>query len=250
ASVMASVQSAEQAYRRAEVSGDWRQAKQLYQELERSPLHHVRTTAQNRLEFIRQREGQPAPGPLPTGSNGGVGGMAGHRHDLYAGSWRPSTGEPRPGMNPGMQPGMAARTTMPPAGSPGTTWDRAASSGLPPEAPAPVQQPAVARPVNAPAAPRSVTPAPELAGVSRQPTIGPKWTPGLLRQAYQNLGGQPLFYLMDTNDQLKCFVSPGPGTDLRPFVNRNVEVMGGLLLPRVDLGNKPHMTVTAVRPLP
>jgi hypothetical protein len=81
------------------------------------------------------------------------------------------------------------------------------------------------------------------------PALGPRWTPGLLRQAYQRHAGQPLYYLVDADHNLKCFVSPGPGVDLASYVDRNVEVIGSLALPRADLNNKPHMTVTQVRPL-
>jgi hypothetical protein len=237
--VLGTVNAAEQAYRHGELTGDWNEARRLYGELAQSPFHHVRMTALNRLEFIRQRQGLPAPGPLPSGSNGAVNSLAGaQRIDPYAGNWRPVTPEMRKSLPTEAAP--LTVTTRPGAPRDGLLTNQASmpSERLP-------ERPVTAIPGgNA----RLVTP-PQQLNNPIPPAVGPRWTPGLLRQAYQRHQGQPLYYLVDASHQLRCFLTPGPGVDLASYVDRNVEVLGNLPVPRADLNNKPHMTVTQVRPL-
>lgn len=236
AAVTANLRAAEQAYRHGELTGDWTEARRLYGELAQSPFHYVRMTALNRLEFIRQRLGQPPPGPPPSGINVAMaGGPSGPRYDPNTGQWRPATDAPRSFTPPaGPAPGpVATRETFP------TSRE--------------VMPQQVTRPQERPNMPVSGTTRPVVPIQGMQnpapPAVGPRWTPGLLRQAYQRHAGQPLYYLVDGEHNLKCFVSPGPGVDLASYVDRNVEVIGSLALPRADLNNKPHMTVSQVRHL-
>lgn len=238
--VLATLQTAEEAYRHGELTGDWNEAKRLYGDLAQSPFHHVRMTALNRLEFIRQRQGLPAPGPLPSGSNVGRNSLAGaQRIDPHTGNWRPVIPEIRRSLPPETKPLTAATR-------PGT-----AREGIPTNNAALAPERLPERPVAAMAGStaRPTTPAQQLNNPI-PPAVGPRWTPGLLRQAYQRHQGQPLYYLVDASHQLRCFLTPGPGIDLASYVDRNVEVLGNLPVPRADLNNKPHMTVTQVRPLP
>lgn len=238
--VLATVQAAEQAYRHGELTGDWNEAKRLYGELAQSPFHHVRMTALNRLEFIRHRLGQPPPGPLPSGSNGAVDRLTGAPGiDPRSGNWRPVAPETRRSL-PSEPAPLTARTR------PGTAREGTPTNNVtvPPER---LPERPVAAITGGDA--RPVTPSQQLTNPI-PPAPGPRWTPGLLRQAYQRHQGQPLYYLVDATHQLRCFLTPGPGVDLASYVDRNVEVLGTLPVPRVDLNNKPHMTVTQVRPLP
>ena len=63
---VALMRMADEAYRQAESTGNWGEAKRLYEELARSPSHEARMLAWNRLEFIRQRaQAAPAPAAPP-----------------------------------------------------------------------------------------------------------------------------------------------------------------------------------------
>jgi hypothetical protein len=72
--------------------------------------------------------------------------------------------------------------------------------------------------------------------------------PGYLRSAGRSVDGKPAYALLSSQNQLLMYIHPQTGTDLEPYLNRNVDVYGPLVY-RMDLRTN-YMVATQVTPLP
>jgi hypothetical protein len=187
----AKVQAAEEAYRRGEATGDWSEALRLYQELQQSPNHEVRLTAWNRIEFIKQKLAQGGSPIVPAGFRDNIG------------------------------PGGTSRST------PRSSYTYAPDDGrsfpsAPPAAPGSWQGAPSARP---PSTPNQSQYAPSTAKAA--PSTPTVMVGRLVRSSKTDINGKPLYALLDSQNQLKCYVS---GMNLERFLEQNVIVEGDGLI--------------------
>lgn len=192
------VQAAEEAYRRGEATGDWSEALRLYQELQQSPNHEVRLTAWNRIEFIKQKLAQGGSPIVPAGFRDNIG------------------------------PGGTSRST------PRSSYTYAPDDGrsfpsAPPAAPGSWQGAPSARP---PSTPNQSQYAPSTAKAA--PSTPTVMVGRLVRSSKTDINGKPLYALLDSQNQLKCYVS---GMNLERFLEQNVIVEGDGLIYHAYLRN-------------
>lgn len=194
----AKVQAAEEAYRRGEATGEWSEALRLYQELQQSPNHEVRLTAWNRLEFIKQKLAQGGSPIVPAGFRDNIG------------------------------PGGTSRST------PRSSYTYAPDDGrsfpsAPPATPGSWQSTPSAR---APSTPNQSQYAPSTAKAA--PSAPTVMVGRLVRSSKTDINGKPLYALLDSQNQLKCYVS---GMNLERFLEQNVIVEGDGLVYHAYLRN-------------
>ncbi|MCS6976447.1 MAG: SH3 domain-containing protein [Gemmatales bacterium] len=208
--IAAKLQAAEEAYRRGEATGDYSEALRLYQELQQSPSHEVRLAAWNRIEFIKQKIAGTASGPvIPAGFRDNIGPGGSSR----SGGSGPM--QPRSSYTYAPDDGRSFRT---PPNAPGS-WQSAPSASQMPRTPAPTT------PNQSQYAPTNPKPAPST------PTV---LVGRLVRSSKTDINGKPLYALVDSQNQIKCYVS---GTNLERFLEQNVVVEGDGLIYHAYLRN-------------
>jgi hypothetical protein len=230
ADVASHLAAADAAYQRGRRTGDFAEARKHYRELAQSLNHEARMTALNRLEFIKQLEGRPPEREADARLSGSPAAYG------PPGPWAPEGSRPqvrRP----------AAAPVQPPANP---------APAVPPRQPADVAVPArttaTANPTPAPAAaPQDPTPPAPPAAAPQGAGQGP--LVGVLKQSSWTAYGQPLYYLVDHQGNLKTYVSPPRGVSLRSLVDRNVQVHGAQRPNDPAVGGKPLVTATRVEPL-
>jgi|GEM_PF-6394872 len=222
----AKIQAAEQAYRRAEATGDWSEPLRLYKELEQCPSHEARMTAWNRLEFIKRKLNAP----------GGAGPVA------------------RAGFRDEITPASAVRGGKPPAAAqlqPRSSYTYA-TDGAQPQRIAPIAQgpPPPASQAFRPAPTAQATSQPNQSKYIPPPAssanLGGTVLMGrLVRSSKTDINGRPLYALLDSQNQIKCYVG---GQNLERFVEQNVQVQGDGLVYQAFLRNN-LLVASDVRPL-
>lgn len=250
--VVHQLRQADEAYRQGIRTGDWTEAERQYEALAKTTSDNdARTTALNRLEFIRwhrkhqtrdQRveagQGRPRVAPPP---------------DQVG--WRPTDRRALPG--PGPQ-------TLPPP-EPGRGPTGAMTTSNPPAPPGPTQTaagptspPVAGNRFNAPEF-RNPTPDTQRAGLPTSrptsPTI-PSMAPpgqtnvGYIHQAIQSDLGKPVYYLTNSTGMLLFYFHLQPGMDVWPYIQARtpVQVTGGPLVYRPDFKAQ-YRQVTDVKPL-
>lgn len=219
--IAAQLQAAEEAYRRGEATGDWSEALRLYKELERSPSHEARLTAWNRIEFIKRRLAAQGTGPVvPAGFRDSIG------------------------------PGGSSRFAPPGSFQPRSSYTFAPDDGTsqrftPPSAP-PKPAPSASQPGKPPAPAVSAPPKQTQYGPASPTPAGPTVLVGrLVRSSKTDINGKPLYALVDSQNQLKCYVG---GMNLDRFLEQNVVVEGDGLVYHAYLRNH-ILRATEVKPL-
>jgi hypothetical protein len=186
---------ADQAYRKAETTGDWNDAWRLYQELAKTSHADVRWEALNRLEFIRLRARNPALTPS---------------QPIVPATYKPNPNSPYIPAQPLPPPQPVA-----PRYNSGYVYsqDRGAPTFVPTANANPTKP--TANPATKPATPTTTL-------------TGHTPGPGVLRRAHSTDQGRPLYYLEDRNGLLKCYVLPAGSINLEPLVGRVVQIAGSV----------------------
>jgi hypothetical protein len=216
--VAAKMQAAEQAYRKAEATGEWSEAYRLYKELEQCPNHEARMAAWSRRYFIEQK-------------------MAGGR------TVAPAAPVSRTGFRDNVAPAAPARFgSSPPAALP----NRPRSSYTYATDSAPTRL-----------TPIPLSPTPPGSSASQAKYIPPPAAPApgstllmgkLVRSSQTDINGKPLYLLVDSQGQVKCYVAPLAGQTLERFLQQNVQVQGDGLVYQAYLRNN-LVVASDVRPL-
>jgi hypothetical protein len=229
--VAGKVQAAEQAYRKAEATGSWDEVYKMYKDLEQCPSHEARMTAWNRLEFIKRKMNNPVPAaPAAPVARTGF-------RDNVAPAAPARFGPNPPTASLPMQP-RSSYTYATEGSSPARLAP--IPQGPPPPAgevfrPAPTAGPSQAKYIPPPAANAG-----QVAQASGTAMMG-----RLVRSSKTDINGRPLYALLDSQNQIKCYVG---GPNLERHVEQNVQVQGEGLVYQAFLRNN-LLVATDVRPL-